>query len=243
MSNLIFENVYIKDYYTVVGPKEEKSKLKKFNQSFNDYYYGEKSFELAEIKMQKVVINNLLKKNRLIESDIDYLIGGDLINQIAISSFNASNVDIPFIGVYSACASFIESLLLGSILINNKNAKKIICLTSSHNKTAERQYRYPNEYGNTKPNTATCTATGATSIVLTNEPSHIIVRCGSFGKVVDLGISDVSHMGAVMAPACAKTLHDHLSNYNKKLSDYDLILSGDLGKVGLAILKEYYENV
>ena len=238
MPSLNFKNVYINDYFTIVGPKEKNSKLKKYNLAIDDYYFETKSFEMAEIKMQRLVIENLLNIN-----NFDYIIGGDLINQIAISSYASKEYNIPFIGVYSACASFVEALLIGSILIENKYAESIMCITSSHNLTAERQYRYPTEYGNLKPHTATSTATGAVGATIISKKSKIKVKSGTFGKIIDLGVNDVNHMGAVMAPACADTIYNHLKSNNKKIKDYDLILTGDLGKIGIDILKEYYKKV
>ncbi|MBE6148493.1 MAG: stage V sporulation protein AD [Firmicutes bacterium] len=243
MASLKFDNVYIKDYFTLVGPKEKESKINNFDISINDYYYKTKTFEMAEIKMQRVVIESLINNNNMCDRNFDYLIGGDLINQISISSYSAKEFRIPYIGVYSACATFVEEMLLASNLIQSKNAKNIICITSSHNLTAERQFRYPNEYGNSKPSTATSTATCAVGSILTNEKHSLKITSGTIGKVVDLGINDVNHMGAVMAPACADTLNEHLTNLNLKPKDYDLILTGDLGCIGLDILKEYYENV
>ncbi|MBE6155140.1 MAG: stage V sporulation protein AD [Firmicutes bacterium] len=243
MASLKFDNVYIKDYFTLVGPKEKESKLNNYDMSINDYYYKTKTFEMAEIKMQRVVIENLINNNNLADRNLDFLIGGDLINQISISSYCAKEFRIPFIGVYSACATFVEELILASNLIQSKNANNIICVTSSHNLTAERQFRYPTEYGNNKPNTATSTATSAVGAIITNEKHGLKITSGTVGKVIDLGINDVNNMGAVMAPACADTLNEHLNSVNLKPKDYDLILTGDLGCVGLDILKEYYENV
>lgn len=234
MPSYKFKNVYIDDYYTIAGEKENKV-LKNNDMVINDYYFNCKTFESAEMKMQKIVIDNLINKN-----NIDYIIGGDLINQISISTNNAKRFDIPFIGIYSACATFIEGLILSSIFIDGKKANNIICITSSHNLTAERQFRYPSEYGNCKPKTATSTATGAVGAIVTNNKTNIKITEGTIGKVVDLGVNDVNHMGAVMAPACADTLYNHLKNLDKKHNDYDLIITGDLGCVGLDILKEYY---
>ncbi len=243
MAKLTFNNVYLNDCYTIVGPKEKDSKINNYDLAINDFYYEAKTFELAEIKMQRVAIESLINRNKLADRDIDYLIGGDLINQISISSYSAKNFKIPYLGVYSACATFIEELILASNFIESKNANKIICITSSHNLTAERQFRYPTEYGNTKPHTATCTVTGAAAAMITNTPSNVRIKRGTIGKIIDLGVNDVNHMGAVMAPACADTLYEHLKTNNLKISDFDLILTGDLGCVGLDILKEYYENV
>jgi len=243
MASFKFNNVFIKDYYTIVGPKENDSRLKNYNMAINDYYFDSKTFEQAEIKMQKVVIDNLLKENNLTENMINFLIGGDLVNQISVSSYAAKEYKIPFIGVYSACATFIEALILASNLIESKNASNIICVTSSHNLTAERQFRYPSEYGSTRPNTATVTATASVGALLTNLQTNLKIETATVGKIVDLGVNDVNHMGAIMAPACADTLYEHLKALKKNFKDYDLILTGDLGCVGLDILKEYYETV
>ena len=243
MSYLKFKNVYIKDYFTVVGPIEKNSKLENYNLAIDDYYYKCKTFEMAEAKMQNVVIDNLLRNNNLSQNNINYLCGGDLINQIAVSAYNAKNYQIPFIGMYAACATFPLELSIAGNLIDSNNAQNIICITSSHNLTAERQFRYPTEYGNLRKKTSTFTATGAVGVILSNEISSIKIVDATIGKVVDLGVNDVNHMGAVMAPACADTLHEHLNNLKVDPNYYDLILTGDLGCVGLSILKEYYQNV
>lgn len=202
-----------------------------------DNYYKQKTFEQCEIAMQRKVMDNLLNES------IDFIIGGDLINQIAISTYASKNLGIPFLGIYAACATFIESMILSSIMIDNNYANNVFCITSSHNLTAERQFRYPIEYGNNKPKTCTNTLTGAVGMVITNNKSSYQIKEATIGSIIELGINDVNHMGAVMAPACADTLHKHLLNFNKKIIDYDLIITGDLGKVGVDILKEYYENI
>ena len=236
MASLKINNVYINDYYSLIGKNESLSCLKKYDDVIDDYYFKEKTFELAEVKMQRVVIDKLLSKN-----DADYLLSGDLINQIAISSYAARYYNLSFIGLYAACSTFTEELLLSSLLVE-KTGKAALCITSSHNLTAERQYRFPVEYGSQKPKTSTYTLTSSVGCTVSNKKSNIIVKGGTFGKCIDLGINDVTNMGAVMAPACADTLHEHLKASNKKLGDYDLILTGDLGYYGLKILKEYYEK-
>lgn len=243
MGNLKFNNVYIKNFYTIAGPKEKDSKISNVNLKFDDLYFGKQTFEDAEIKMQEVSIQNLLNNERLSENKIDYVFATDLINQLGVSSQTMSNFNIPFVGVYAACAGFPLQILLCSNLIESKNAKNIITLASSHNLTAERQFRYPTEYGCPKKGTATCTLTACVSMLLTNEKTNIKVSGGLIGKVVNLGINDVNNMGAVMAPACADTIYTYLQNAHETVKDYDLILTGDLGKVGLNILKEYYEKV
>ena len=238
MASKKFNNVYIKDNFSIVGPLEKDGLLKNYNLVMDDYYYGEKTFEQAEIKMQKIVLNNLLSKNNLSENKIDLLLGGDLINQISISSYNASKFNIPYLGVYSACATYVEELILGASLISGKLAKNIVVITSSHNLNAERQFRYPVEYGAAKKHTTTFTTTAAVSSLLTNEPTNIKLESATVGKAIDMGINDTNNMGAVMAPAAADTLNTHLKEMKRNINYYDLILTGDLGLVGKEIFIE-----
>ena len=243
MASKKFNNVYIKDHSSIVGPLEKQSFLKNYDLSFDDYYFGEKTFEQAEIKMQKVVMDHLLNHNHLIDSKVDLLIGGDLINQISISSYNASKYSIPYLGVYSACATFAEELITGSTFISGRFAKNIVCITSGHNLNAERQFRYPVEYGAIKKHTTTFTTTGAVATLLTNEPSNIKVESATIGKAIDMGINDANNMGAVMAPAAAETLVTHLQEMKRDVSYYDLILTGDLGQVGKNIFLDFLNQV
>lgn len=238
MRNLNFQNVYLRDYYTIVGPKESEGKITNYNEKLSSLYNDEKTFESAEIAMQQRVIDKMTY-----QGDIDYIIGGDLLNQIAISTYSASKYNIPFIGVYSACASMIESLIIGANLVRSRDAKNVLCITSSHNLTAERQFRYPVEYGNNKPQSATTTLTAAAGITLTNEKTKYKVVSATVGKIVDMGVTDVNNMGAVMAPACAKTIYEHLLNGQVDANYYDIIVTGDLGKIGVEILKKYYKEV
>lgn len=238
MASKKFNNVYIKDNFSIVGPLEKDGLLKNYNLVMDDYYYGEKTFEQAEIKMQKIVLNNLLSKNNLSENKIDLLLGGDLINQISISSYNASKFNIPYLGIYSACATYVEELILGASLISGKLAKNIVVITSSHNLNAERQFRYPVEYGAAKKHTTTFTTTAAVSSLLTNEPTNIKLESATVGKAIDMGINDTNNMGAVMAPAAADTLNTHLKEMKRNINYYDLILTGDLGLVGKEIFIE-----
>lgn len=248
MASTKYKNVYLSDFVTLVGPLERESHLKKYNLVMNDYYYGEKTFEQAEIKMQKIVLENLLNKNKLSESKVDALIGGDLINQISISSYNASKFRIPYLGVYSACASYAEELIVGASLISGNLAKNIVAITSSHNLNAERQFRYPVEYGAVKKHTTTFTTTAAVSTLITKEPTNIKIESATIGKAIDMGITDTNNMGAVMAPAAADTLNTHLLEMRRNINYYDLVLTGDLGLVGREIFiemlnKEYNINL
>ena len=234
MSSIKFNKVYIDSYYSVASKLENKGNLKNIDLVIDDYYYGLKTFEGAEIKMQRVVIDYLLKKN----NKIDLIVGGDLSNQLAITSFMASNYDISYLGMYSACATFNSSIIVLASLIDGKKIKNGIAITSSHNKVAERQFRYPIEYGAPKPKRSTYTATGSVGAIITNKVSNIKVESATIGRVVDYGIKDAFNMGAVMAPAAANVINCHLNDLNRDINYYDLILTGDLGVYGSKILKE-----
>lgn len=238
MASKQFKNIYLNDFITLVGPLEKESHLKKYNLIMDDYYYGEKTFEQAEIKMQKSVIDQLFKQNSLKNADISLLVGGDLTNQIAITSYSAKNYNFPFLGLYSACATFVESLIVAATFVES-GCKKVIGVTSSHNLTAEKQFRYPIEYGAPRPHTATFTTTGAISTLISKKESKLKIESATIGTPVDMGISDANNMGAVMAPAAASTLMLHLTELKRDINYYDLILTGDLGCVGAKILEDY----
>ncbi len=243
MASKKFSNVYIKDNFSIVGPLEKDGLLKNYDAVMDDYYYGEKTFEQAEIKMQNVVLDNLLQHNKLSDNKVDVLLGGDLVNQISVSNYNASKYRIPYLGLYSACASYIEELIVGSAFISGKLAKNIVAVTSSHNLNAERQFRYPIEYGAIKKHTTTFTTTGAVATLLTNEVSGIKIESATIGKALDMGVKDANNMGAVMAPAAAEVLNTHLVEMKRKIDYYDIIVTGDLGKVGKEIFIEMLDKV
>ena len=238
MASILFKNIYIEDYYSIVGPVEKDSRLKYYDSALNDYYFNEKTFELAEIKMQKMAIDNLLEKHHYKTNNIDILIGGDLLNQISVTNYSARNYNIPFLGLYAACSTFAESLIIGANILNNNNFKKALLITSSHNLTAEKQFRYPVEYGSPKSATSTITATGAVSTLLTKDISKVKIESVTIGRIIDLGINDANNLGAVMAPAAASTLKQHLIELNRDSNYYDLILTGDLGCIGVDIFKK-----
>lgn len=238
MSSFKYENVYISSSYSVAGKKEKKGLIKDYDLTLDDYYFNEKTFELAEVKMQNKVIENILYNNKLLDSNVDLIIGGDLINQISITSTNASKFHIPYLGVYSACATFNESLLVAANFIEHSKLNNIICLTSAHNLTAERQFRYPIEYGASRKLYSSYTATGAVGVLVTNKKSNIKIESSTIGKSIEYGITDANNMGAIMAPAAADTLANHLTELNRKLDYYDLILTGDLGEYGSILFKE-----
>ena len=235
-----FNNVYLNEVATVAGPYEKKGPLgKMFDKTYTDLYCNETSWERAEVHLLKDSMKLALKKNNLKKEDVDLVISGDLLNQISSSCYAAYDIDSPFLGIYSACSTNTEALIIGSSLISAKNIKRCICSVSSHNMSSEKQFRNPTEYGAPKPKTATFTSTGGASAVISDTKSNIKVECGTIGKIVDLGQNNPLDMGAVMAPAAADTIYRHLTDTKRDASYYDLILTGDLGLYGKEILKEY----
>ena len=164
------------------------------------------------------------------------------MNQITANAYYSNKLQRPFLGVYNACASLCEEFIIGSSLLNNKKVNNILINTSSHNMTAERQYRNPVEYGCPKPKRSTYTVTAATSALLTNEKTNIRITSGTIGTTTDMNVTDVYDMGSVMSASAARTIAEHLKNTNTKPKDYDLILTGDLGIYGKEILKEYLKE-
>lgn len=235
-----YNNVYIEDTALIAGKQEQQGPYKKyFDKTYNDFYFGEDSFELAEAKIFNESISILLNKINKKPSNIDLLLGGDLQNQIAASSYGSKDFEIPFLGVYTACATTAEEIIIASNIIEHRKNTNIICTTSSHNTASEKQFRNPVEYGAPKPNTATFTATGAASILLTDKKQKVRVESSTIGKITDFKMTDPNNMGAVMAPAAAKTIFEHLTALNRDINYYDLILTGDLGIYGKEILKDF----
>ncbi len=227
-----FKDIYLNEYFTVAGALEKEKGLKNCDIYLDDYYFGEKTPEKAEVKMQRTVLNDL------ITDKTDLIIGGDLTNQLTAFAGATIGRNIPAIGLYSACATVASSLLTLASFIQNRSIKEGVFITSSHNLVAEKQFRFPVEYGSPKPIRSTFTATAAVGIVLSKRPSNIKIINGILGKVIDSFIKDAHNMGAVMAPSAAQTLIDYLNQTKTEIKDYDLILTGDLGKVGTEIFKE-----
>lgn len=237
-----YENVYLLEASTVTGPYEKNGPLGSlFDKSYDNLYSEEKTWEQAEVRLLEDSIDILLKKIKKNKNDIDLIISGDLLNQVTSSSYAVEKYDVPFIGIYSACSSSTEGIIIGSTMIDGGKINNCIASTSSHNMSSEKQFRNPTEYGAPKPRTATFTATGGASVFLTNEKTNIKVESSTIGKVVNMGQNDPLNMGAVMAPAAADTIYRHLKDLNRKPSYYDLILTGDLGRYGKDILIDYMD--
>jgi stage V sporulation protein AD len=224
---------------TVVGPKEGKGPLKDtFDIVHEDLYAGQKSWEQAERFMLEQAIQTALDKAGLERDKIDFLIAGDLINQITSSNFAARNLAIPFVGVFGACSTSMLGLALAAQFVDNRFATYAVAATSSHVSTAEKQFRYPTEYGGQKPPTAHCTVTGSGAAIVGRTGKGPVVTHATIGKVVDLGVTSPWEMGAAMAPAAADTIQRHFKDLCRSPSDYDLIVTGDLARVGHPIAQK-----
>ncbi|MBQ2717904.1 MAG: stage V sporulation protein AD [Clostridia bacterium] len=225
--------------FTIAGPKESESNFgKHIHKLIYDDRFGEDTFEKAECKMLSYAIENVIKSANISRDDIDALVSGDLLNQIISASFAARDFDIPYIGIYNACSTFSEGFAISASLVDGGYMKKIVTATGSHFATAERQYRYPLELGCTRPPQAQWTVTGAGACVIADSGDYPKIVSATFGKVVDFGITDANNMGAAMAPAACDTLACLFKDTNTKPSDYDLILTGDLGALGSRLVKE-----
>lgn len=238
-----YNNVYIKDTATIAGPYEKKGPLKRyFDRTYDDLYFGEDSWELAEIKLVKDALVMIMKKTSTVKSDIDLVVGGDLLNQITASTYGACGVGKSFVGIYAACSSSVLAMIIAANFIDAGRVNNAVTLVSSHNMSSEKQFRNPTEYGGPKPDSATFTATGAATCFLTKEVTNIRVECATLGKIVDYEQNDPNDMGRVMAPAAIETLKTHFAETGRKPDYYDLIVTGDLGRYGKEILKDYMMN-
>jgi len=228
---------------TIVGPKEGQGPLAHyFDTIIEDDLFGEDSWENAESKLIEEAVKSALSKARLNVSDMEYMFGGDLLNQLMSTSFAARSLQIPFFGIYGACSNTTVGLSLGSMIIDGGFADKVVTTASSHFSSAERQYRFPLESGNQRPLTAQWTVTGAGCSILSSTGEGPYITYVTTGKVVDFGIKDAANMGAAMAPAAVDTIRMHLADTGFKVDDYDLIITGDLGKIGHQIALELLEK-
>ncbi|MGL5417176.1 MAG: stage V sporulation protein AD [Clostridium sp.] len=225
--------------FSTVGPREGEGPLfKYFDHILKDEMYGMNSYEKAESQMLCKTIKAVIKRANLKEKDIDYLFSGDLLNQIIASSFAARELQIPFFGLYGACSTMTEGLSLGSILVDSNLGEYIVCSTSSHFCAAERQFRFPLEYGSQRSRTSQWTVTGAGAVILGREGDYPKITTITTGVVKDYGIKDASNMGAAMAPAAVDTLYNHFKDTGRNPEYYDVIVTGDLGKVGRIITEK-----
>jgi len=253
---LYFKNKpYIAGSCAIGGEKEQKSRMNEwFDWCSKDNTFGQESWEKAESEMLKTAMNGAVRNSGKSINDIDVVLSGDLLNQIMSSSFMARDLQVPFLGLYGACSTMTESLILASALIDGAYFNNVLAGASSHYCTAERQFRMPLEHGNQRPPSAQWTATAAGAMVVSSDKSNevdvsdingktrklrrIRVDCGTIGKIIDAGVKDVNMMGSAMAPSAIDSILTHLNDTNRSLEYYDLVLTGDLGKIGKEIVKD-----
>ena len=207
---------------------------KYFDQTLEDEFWGEKTWEKAESKIIKETVSTLFSKSGVSPDEIDCMFAGDLLNQCISSSFGLRGLSIPYLGVFGACSTFVESMALGAIATEGF-ANNVLCATSSHFCSAEKQFRFPLELGNQRPPTSQWTVTGSGATILSREGNGPYITNVTFGKIVDMGIKDANNMGAAMAPAFGDTLITHFLDTGRTPSYYDAIISGDLGHIGKEI--------
>ncbi len=232
--------VLVESYAAVVGEKEGQGPLGNcFDEIISDSHFGEETWEQAETRFQLEAVGLALGKARLCKDDIDIICAGDLINQCIGSAYSARELAMPFLGLYGACSTMAEGLLIASLLTDSGAAKRTATVTSSHFSTAERQFRFPLSYGGQRTPTAqwTCTASGA--VILSRKKGSIHIIGGCIGKITDLHITDINNMGSAMAPAAADTIMRYLSATGTSPENYDLIVTGDLGTVGSQLLIDF----
>ena len=224
---------------SIAGPKESAGGVGNYvDKTLADDMFGETTYEKAECKMLSYAIRKTIENAGESEENVDMLISGDLLNQIISASFAARDFDFPFVGVYGACSTLAESLALAAVMVDGKYARKVVAATGSHFSSAERQYRYPLELGNTRPPQSQWTVTGAGGAFIADMGGSIAITSATFGKVVDYGITDVNNMGCAMAPAAQSCILNHLRDTKRKADYYDLIVTGDLGALGSRVLKD-----
>jgi stage V sporulation protein AD len=224
---------------SIVGPKEADGPLSSFfDQCLDDEFWGEKSWEKAESKIIKETVNTVIGKSGIPIDKIDYCFAGDLLNQCISSSFGLRELNIPYLGIFGACSTFVEGLILSSVFLEGNAGQYALCAASSHFCSAEKQFRFPLELGNQRPPTSQWTVTGSGAAVLAKNGMGPYITHATPGKIIDMGIKDANNMGAAMAPAALDTLLAHFKDTGRAPSYYDAIITGDLGYIGKEILIE-----
>lgn len=228
---------------TIVGPFEGQGPLAAdFDIIHGDLYLGQDSWEKAEKTLIEESCKLAIEHAGLTKEDIQFHFGGDLMNQIISNSFAARTLGIPYMGLFGACSTSMEGLALAALVANSGSANYVLAGTCSHNASAEKQFRYPTEYGSQKPPTAQHTVTGAGAAVVSPSGNGPVITSATIGRVIDMGISDPFNMGAAMAPAAVDTIEAHFRDLQIEPSYYDLIVTGDLSKVGYAIANDLFKE-
>lgn len=228
---------------SIVGPKESDGPLAKyFDTLLEDEFWGEKSWEKAESKIIKNAVELVISKSGLSVSDIDFCLAGDLLNQCISSTFGLRETNLPYFGLFGACSTFVEGMILGSILVESKAANKAVFAVSSHFCSAEKQFRFPLELGNQRPPSSQWTVTGSGAAIISSVGNGPYITYVTPGKIVDKGIKDSNNMGAAMAPAAVDTLLTHFKDTGRNPSYYDAIITGDLGYIGKDIVNDMMQT-
>ncbi|MCI8554662.1 MAG: stage V sporulation protein AD [Clostridiales bacterium] len=226
-------------YAAVAGKKEGEGPLGRyFDTIFEDTTLGEKTWEKAESALQREVFTRAMNKAQLSPSQINYIFSGDLLNQNIASTFGIREFGVPLLGQFGACSTMAQTLALAAIFVDSGAADLCCAMTSSHFCTAERQFRFPLEYGGQRPQTSQWTATAAGAAVVGMGGGGIRIAEVCIGKIMDMGITDANNMGAAMAPAAADTLTSFFQDTATGPENYDLIVTGDLSAVGCDLLRE-----
>jgi stage V sporulation protein AD len=245
--SILFQNPpYIISGSSIAGKKEGEGPLgTHFDMIWEDPMLGKATWEEAESELMKEAAQKALQKAELKNTDIRYLVGGDLLGQLIATSFGVAELNIPMFGIYGACSTMGEAMSIGAILVDGGYADKVMSLTSSHFAGAEKQFRFPLDYGNQRPYSASWTVTGSGAVVLSKQPgkknpeeAEVCIKGITTGKIVDYGIKDSMNMGAAMAPAAFETIKQNFEDLNIRPDYYDKIITGDLGYVGKNILLE-----
>lgn len=224
---------------SVAGKKESEGPLAHcFDVTSQDTYFGQKTWEQAEKQMQKLALDTLIKKAGISRQQVGLVFSGDLLNQCIGSSFTLRNTGIPHLGLYGACSTMAESLLLGAMTVSGGFSDRVIAMTSSHFASSERQYRFPLGYGGQRTPSAQWTVTGSGAALLCSAGTGPRIESCTLGTVTDLGIKDANNMGAAMAPAAYATIRAHFEDLNTGPEDFDRIVTGDLGQLGKDVLLE-----
>lgn len=240
---LHFNNAYLAETASLVGKKEADGPLSNdFDAIEEDTYFGMETYEKAESEMVRRSLNILFKKCGKTPEDIDLLLGGDLLNQCVATSFGISKTSIPYLGIYGACSTIIEGSIIAAAFINGGLVKNSAVLASSHFCTAERQYRFPLEYGSQKTPTSQNTVTGCGAFLLQSEPTPYRITDAVIGRIVDNGVKDANNMGAAMATAAVDTILRYFNGSGAKPEEFDIIATGDLGKEGQKISLELFKR-
>lgn len=238
-SFILSEPPVIRCWASAAGKKESEGPLSHtFDIKCRDAYFGQRTWEQGEKQMQKIVLQKLIQKSGISLSELDVVFSGDLLNQCIGSSFTLRNMGIPHLGLYGACSTMAESLLMASMAVGGGFVEKAVAMTSSHFASSERQYRFPLGYGGQRTPTAQWTVTGSGAALICAKGNGPKITACTIGTVTDLGIKDANNMGAAMAPAAYSTIRAHMEDLGKSPQDYDLIVTGDLGQLGKEMLLE-----